>query len=273
VRYRPERFSATQLLTYDQCPTKYFLSYGLGIPEEPKLAYDTQPDELSERVRGALAGQVIHAMLERVNEFAFNGEIDFEKFDERYSELSVSIGISEHEERSKDYRGRAIEDIYNFIRSDFGKFVLSCRPFFTELPVQSQLDHQNSLYGIIDRLFQESDGSWHLLDYKTDARRRNAKQDQYAFQLGYYASLIKKLYPEAKQIKSTIYYTQLSVMDQKVYDLDSFNEVESSFLSIIEGIRTDEKIPELKLLERKLSHCEDCNYYNQKRKACVVPLD
>jgi ATP-dependent helicase/nuclease subunit A len=272
VRYRPERFSATQLLTYDQCPTKYFLSYGLGIPEEPKLAYDTQPDELSERVRGALAGQVIHAMLEQVNDLVDSGVLNVERFNKRFEGIVTSLGITRAEE-SKPLRDRAIRDVSNFISSDFGKFVLSCDTFFTELPVQSQLDHQNSLYGIIDRLFQEPDGSWHLLDYKTDGRRRSGKQDQYAFQLGYYASLIKKLYPEAKQIKSTIFYTQLNLLDQKVYDLDSFNEVESSFLSIIEGIRADEKIPELKLLERKLSHCEDCNYYNQKRKACVVPLD
>jgi ATP-dependent helicase/nuclease subunit A len=272
VRYRPERFSATQLLTYQQCPTKYFLSYGLGIPEEPKLAYDTQPDELSEKVRGALAGQVIHAMLEQVNDLVHNGVLDVDRFDKRFEGVIASLGIA-REEESKPLRERAIRDVSNFISSDFGKFVLSCGMFFTELPVQSQLDHQNSLYGIIDRLFQEPDGSWHLLDYKTDGRRRDVKQQQYDFQLGYYASLIKKLYPEATRIKSTVFYTQLGLMDQKVYDLSAFSEVESSFLNIIEGIRSDEKLPELKLLERKLSHCEDCNYYDQKRSACVVPLD
>jgi ATP-dependent helicase/nuclease subunit A len=272
IRYRPERFSATQLLTYKQCPTKYFLSYGLGIPEEPKLAYDAQPDELSEKVRGAMAGQVIHAMLEQINDLVRDGSLDAERFDKRFEGVITSLGITRKEE-SEPLRDRAIRDVSNFISSDFGKFVLSCDTFFTELPVQSQLDHQNSLYGIIDRLFLEPDGSWHLLDYKTDTRRRDAKQSQYDFQLGYYASLIKKLYPDAKQIKSTVFYTQLSLIDQKVYDLASFSEAESSFLSIIEGIRVDEKIPELKLLERKLSHCEDCNYYNSDRQACVVPLD
>jgi ATP-dependent helicase/nuclease subunit A len=272
VRYRPERFSATQLLTYNQCPTKYFLSYGLGIPEEPKLAYDTQPDELSEKVRGAMAGQVIHAVLEQIDDLVGNGEIDMECFDKRFEGIITSLGITRDEE-SQPLRERAIKDVSNFISSDFGKFVLSCRPFFTELPVQTQLDHQNSLYGIIDRLFQEPDGSWHLLDYKTDGRRRESKQEQYAFQLGYYASLLKRLYPDAKQIKSTVFYTQLGLMDQKVYEIDRIAEVESSYLSIIEGIRTDEKIPELKLLHRELSHCEDCNYYDQAKQQCVVPLD
>ncbi|HET6512462.1 MAG TPA: UvrD-helicase domain-containing protein [Candidatus Kapabacteria bacterium] len=272
VRYRPERFSATQLLTFHQCPTKYYLAYGLGIPEEPKLAYDEQPDELSEKVRGALAGQIIHAMLEQVNGLVENGSLDVKRFDERFENVCVSLGITRDEE-SAPLRERASKDVSNFISHEFGTFVLSCDTFFTELPIQSQLDHQNSLYGIIDRLFKEPDGTWHLLDYKTDTKRRKGKQDQYDFQLAYYASLVKRLHPDATQIRSTVFYTHSGHLEQKTYDLENFDEAESSYLRIIDGIRTNESIPELKLLDRTLTHCEDCNYYAPSKKQCVVPLD
>lgn len=223
-------------------------------------------------MQGALAGQVIHAMLEQINDLVHNEVLDLDRFDKRFEAICISLGVT-REEETKPLRDRSINDIRTFISSDFGKFVLSCGTFFTELPVQTQLDHQNSLYGIVDRLFQEPDGSWHLLDYKTGTSRREANKDQYAFQLRYYASLIKRLYPDAAKIKSTIFYTQLGVIDQQSYDVNELAGVESSFLSIIDGIRSGEKIPELKLLERKLAHCEYCNYYSQKKQACVVPLD
>lgn len=286
VIYRPERFSATQLLTYLQCPTKYYLSFGLGIPEEPKLAYDAQPDELSEQVHeaydpsvsrrenvsGTLAGQIIHALLEKIDDLVTDDHLDSDRFNAHLSLIGTSLGIV-REEELKPIRNRARRDIQNFISSDFGKFVLSCRTFHTELPVQSQLDRENSLYGIVDRLFREPDGTWHLLDYKTDGRRRSNKDEQYAFQLGYYASLIGRLYPGSATIKTTLFYTQLGEAVHKAYDLSEFVEIESRYQGIIAGIRADEKIPALNVLHRNLSHCEDCNYFDGKKKQCVVPLD
>ncbi len=69
-------FSATRLLRFKECPTKYHLSNVLGMPEEPKLALDLDPDEYSERVQGTLLGQIVHKTLEHIDRIAPTGTLD-----------------------------------------------------------------------------------------------------------------------------------------------------------------------------------------------------
>lgn len=274
--YRPERFSATQLLTYQQCPTKYYLAYGLGIPEEPKLAYDIQPDEASEKIRGALTGQILHRLFERIDVLWKDGQLIESKFEEHLLHVCTAMGIVRSEE-IEEHRTRARKDISNFAMSDFGRFALSCKTYLTEVPIQSQLDKENTLYGVIDRLFQEPDGgTWHILDYKTETKhgvKRALKSKQYAFQLQFYANLIRKLYPGSSRIKSTVFYTYFGDSETVEHDLSSFSKVEDQYRSMISKIRIDDKIPELKLLHREMTHCKECNFFNQKKSQCVVPLD
>ena len=44
ARAEGEVYSATQFLYYSQCPTKYYLLYRLGIPQDLGLAYDIDPN-------------------------------------------------------------------------------------------------------------------------------------------------------------------------------------------------------------------------------------
>lgn len=266
---RHDRFSATQLLTYEQCPTKYFLAYGLGIPEEPKLAYDIQPDEISEKVRGALTGQVIHKLLERVHRWAPGGSLNTELFDEDLSVICTSLGIVQANELAA-MRKRALADVTNFVTSEFGRFVMSCRQATMELPIQTQINAENTLYGVLDRLFQEPDGTWHILDYKTDAHP-GRNEEKYQRQLGFYALLVSRLYKTNGAVKSTLFYTRTGKSATRIHTPDELASTELSYQEIIDRIRIEEKIDELSHLPRNTDHCADCNYFNAKTKACVVP--
>src|SRR5207244_3191369 len=59
------RYSPSQLLTYLECPTKYYLRYQLGLPEDARLPYFNEADIQAENVQGSLFGQIIHAVLEK----------------------------------------------------------------------------------------------------------------------------------------------------------------------------------------------------------------
>ena len=110
------RFSATQLLRFKECPTKYHLSNVLGMPEEPKLAYDLEPDEYSERVRGPLLGQIVHKLLENVDRIAPNGTLDDQAFSQEVQAVFDALEIAGTSDRVIHLEA-ARQHVFTFLES------------------------------------------------------------------------------------------------------------------------------------------------------------
>jgi ATP-dependent helicase/nuclease subunit A len=267
-----DRFSPTQLLTYRQCPTKHYLKFVLGLPEEPKLAQDYEVEVDAERIRGSLLGEIIHRILEKVDDLSHEGKLDETRFVKALDETCLSYGVSSEAEMTK-YRDRARRDVGRFITSDYGNEVLRAEKHFTELEVQTLLGDRNRLFGILDRLYKDSDGVWHILDYKTewhDKSRHQLKTDQYAFQLKVYAFMISLLYPEAETIRATILYTQTGEQENYSFDRSSLASIQEECETIMGSIHRDSEIKDLRQLTRNLEHCSECSFFNKAANRCIV---
>ena len=267
------RFSATQFLMLHECPTKYHLSYVLGMPEEPKLAYDMEADEYSETVRGKLLGQIVHKLLDKIDGLSQDHALNEDGYARELDKIFFSLSIWGEEERTK-YRAPVRKHLLNFLESNFSREVLSNSGRRTEYALQAQLQTGDILFGIIDCFYRDADGIWTILDYKTDgpknAKRKLEQKSRYEFQLGFYAYLVHLLFPEAAKINAVLFYTDRGELDRYTFDALSFANIERECERMIEEIRRNENVKDLELLDRNLSHCSECSFFDKTEECCVV---
>lgn len=267
------RFSASQFLTYNLCPTKYYLAYNLGIPEEPKLAYDLEPDESSERVRGVLYGQLLHKLLERIDRFVVNDTIEEERFKEFFDIVCANLGIALIEERAEHYT-QALTDLEAFLATLLQASLRNAAYTASEVPIQAGIGEHDRLYGILDRLFRDEDDTWTILDYKTDtltSKNRAKRIKKHEEQLRIYAYLVSKLYPSNNGIKAVLYYTKTREEHAVHFTPEKIRSVEKEALKLIGKIRTDQSVKDLSDLKKNTDHCAECSFYDNKKKHCIVP--
>jgi len=267
------RFSATQLLRYKECPTKYHLAYALGMPEDPKLAYDMEPDEYSERVHGRLLGQVVHQLLEKIDHVAPAGKLDASRFELEALKILEAIGVSDHSELSK-YFIAAREHVTAFLTSPLSATVLSGTENHAEFSLQTSLESGDTLYGIIDRLFRDETGTWTILDYKTEAAPNSAPHqksiERYHFQLRFYAYLVHLFDPAAETIRGMLFFTSTGAVTEFTFGPSDFENFSKECSEIIRHVRSNEAVSDLRLMERNLSHCPECSFYKGEQGQCIV---
>ena len=261
------RYSPSQLLTYLECPTKYYLRYQLGLPEDIKLPYYNEADILAENVQGTLFGQILHLLLEKATAYIINGFINHTVLDEEFNAISDELHLSEID------RNRFIErlrsDITNVYSTSLGTQALNAKQYYTELPLRSKLQSGQMLSGIIDRLFLDEDGVWNILDYKTDIRESIEKKKRYEFQLQFYAYLVSLLYDQ-KLVKAHVLYTSTGNALSFIFTEKDFAGVGDRLENLITKIRSQKKIKSLEDIEHTLSHCPECPYFDLSQSLCIA---
>jgi ATP-dependent helicase/nuclease subunit A len=288
------RFSPSQLLTYIECPTKYYLRYILGMPEDSRLVMDQEPDDLAESVRnefaeqpktsgsvdgttspgGILLGQILHTLFERIDRLAHDGVLKLELFDQQFGSICAALGVNDPAVRGS-YRGRALADLSTFLDSPLSKMALGSPVVKTEFQVHAALSKANHLRGILDRFFITASGEAHILDYKTDwttGIQDNKKSDRYRFQVKFYAYMLSLLYPEQKRITATLYYTRTGETEQYVFGHDDLRATLSELDRLIGEVRSLEKIKSLHEIAKHLDHCRECAYFEVDEGKCVVTV-
>ena len=269
------RFSATQLLRFKECPTKYHLSYVLGMPEEPKLAYDMEERAAlySEKVRGQLLGQIVHKTLDKITRIAPSGILDDELFSHQINIVTQSLGILDFKERNK-YSFEVKKHVSKFLECQIASEVNSSAYSKSEFSLETLLPSGDTLFGIIDRLYRDSNGVWTVLDYKTESltspERKKKNLERYKFQLLFYAYLVHLFDPESEKIRAVIFYTVTGETAEFIFDSDDFENFVAECTSIIQQIRINEDISDLRLLNRNTEHCPECSFYNIEKQCCTV---
>jgi ATP-dependent helicase/nuclease subunit A len=263
------RFSATQLLRFKECPTKYHLSYVLGMPEEPKLAYDLEPDEYSETVRGPLLGQIVHRLMEKIDRLAPSGSIEKPSIDEVLQSIFDSLEMANQKDRST-FATAALQHVSSFLKSPIAIEMRSGTNTRTEFALQALLPSGDTLYGIIDRLYQDQTGTWTILDYKTEAKPNDNSFARYRFQLQFYAYLVHLMYPSAEQIRCILFFTTTGDTTEFQFSSSDFSQFTDECSSVIKQIREQEHISDLRLLPRNLDHCPECRFFDQPMDQCMV---
>lgn len=263
------RYSPSQLLTFLECPTKYYLRYQLGLPEDEKLPYYNEANILAENVQGSLFGQIIHKILERSDSFINNDTVQSKLLEEVF--ISVCNDLHLPEQERKKYLGRVRADILNVIASPLGKEALHAKQYHSELALRSKLGSGQMLSGIIDRLFLDSEGLWNILDYKTDTRENLQKKKRYEFQLQFYAYLVSLLYSQ-DTVKAHVLYTHTGNTLSFTFTQKDFQQIGTKLESLVSQIREQKKTESLDLIELNLSHCPECHYFDVSRNVCIAGL-
>ncbi len=265
------RYSPSQLLVYKECPTKYHLRFNLGIPEDPRLFFNFEAADSAEMLRGTVVGQLVHGVLQHVDIIAPSGVLDETLFTSHLRSSIESLGM-EVESSVQKYSEKIRSHVTTFITSEFGKKVLSAPGYFTEYALRAKLSKMQVLSGVIDRLYQDTDG-WHILDYKTDRLINNpTKDERYRFQLKFYAYLIKKLFDIDTDIHAHLFYTNYGVTKDFVFTPLDLADIELNLTETVSHILIDKHATSLEKIMKNREHCKECAYFNQQKNLCLVEV-
>ncbi|MEI8134943.1 MAG: UvrD-helicase domain-containing protein [bacterium] len=263
------RYSPSQILTYLECPTKYFLRYQLGLPEESRLPYFNEADVQAEHVHGSVFGQLLHKLMERASQFYSEGIFDKSAFDVLFAETYQAMHLPKSLE--VEYKRKILEDTSTILRSPVAIKSLQATHAQTEFPLRSKLASGQILSGIIDRLFKDDDGIWNILDYKTDRFENIGKKKRYEFQMKFYAYLVGAQH-NSPTVKAHILYTHTGKSIEFIFEKKDFLEMESQLKKLVSEILDLKGASSLGEIKRELSHCSECPYFETEEQMCYAGL-
>lgn len=147
----PIRLSYTSINTYEQCPLQYRYRYIERLEWEPKPALSF--------------GSSLHEALEWFYSVKTPHPPELAELLSRLSSVWVKEGYSDEAEEGRYYE-HAQEVLTTFYRANVGRFRM---PVAVEKYFELELDGF-VLTGKIDRMDRHDDGSYEILDYKTNRK-------------------------------------------------------------------------------------------------------
>ena len=205
-------------------------------------------DKLRARLRPAdTAGSLVHNVLCDFFAKVPREERDEERligmFEERWAALSRRYlripGVDElHERNLRALRGFAQ-------RED-----LAAEPFLVEAYVQVPIAPDVTLFGRMDRIDEEADGSLHIIDYKTGSH----PGDVDASQLQLYAIMVERKLERTVSRASFWYLDDASVWTTDLTDADK----EQALAGALAAVK--EMQSEKRFAPTVAPHCADCPY-------------
>ncbi|MBS1903072.1 MAG: UvrD-helicase domain-containing protein [Bacteroidetes bacterium] len=261
------RYSPTQIETHVDCPTKYVLHFNLGLPEVRTIEYEHDPSVEHSQTHAATYGKLLHAAFERIDDFAPAADGTFTVNDEAFEALAFRVELPPS---ARALSKRKLEDdIRRVLASDLLLALRSATETYTELPVRFALQEHYVLSGVIDRLYCDADGMWHILDYKTTKTPTPEKIRQYEFQTKLYAFLVFKLF-DAPQVATHLYFTSTGTTESAVYSDIDLHGFENELIGTIEEILAGRDARSFDDIEKKRSHCSECPYSPDGVSRCVL---
>ncbi len=248
-----EIVSATKIAIFNQCPTKYYLTYELGYTELFKLSktfiidYEfkyNEDENLS--IYADIRGQIIHKVLEE--------ETKLSQLEEKVNKL-----ISKYDYRIDSNKDKLLDSILtelrNYYESDTYKRLKQFPNFKNEYEIYSK-ESNYYIYGIIDKLII-SDSSVTIVDYKTDnisLEKLLSKSEHYIPQLKFYAYAVSKKFKEAEKIDVDLIFVKQPENPIKY----SFKKEE--IIAYGEEIKRKVDLIRAKQFGKNLSHCHSCHF-------------
>lgn len=266
ARARGEIYSATQFLTYSQCPTKYYLRYRLGIPEELSIAWLEDP-EATDSEDGTMFARLFREAARAIGD-------DADITEEEIAALIDDILVLEamDEAMLSALRARLAESFLRVLSSHPARARLFPEGATTETAKELRIPFEYGggreyILGVMDRLTAHPDGTLSFLQFKT-LRLDDADPAEiaagYLPQLRLYAWLVSALNPDQRSVRGTILFTEAPDAPQ------DFTFTRLDLVRIEEEIRTNiEDIRALSYTGRGrlpllTPHCPICPYWIEK---------
>ena len=263
--------SATQYVTYMQCPMKYHLRYGLHLddlipaPKRYSRAVPDSPDSADEETNAGditdreelLApgfaenrGIILHALLEK--------EVNPEQVIETMQ--NIAAGMPEIEKSSIT---QIAETYASFVKSKTYQDIFDLGEARKEFDIQTS-EGEYFLQGKIDRFVKEGDKVF-IIDYKSNSveiAKLRKLSEYYLHQLAFYAYIASKLFQEVNTFETRIVYVmhpEESVT--KTYTRKQLTGVRENVDGLYKMINGEK-------WKKNAAHCGEC-IFAVDRKTCV----
>ncbi|MDE2483231.1 MAG: PD-(D/E)XK nuclease family protein, partial [bacterium] len=178
----PPRVSFTALATYERCPRRARLCYRLKFPDLRAEMRAAGGDDRAPRTDAATFGSLVHRALELWAQARIDGE-------PITPDAALAAACSEFAGLRSEDRTRAAAYVAN---------ALAALGDWEPLAAETEFTHRvgdAELYGVIDLLARDADGTVHVIDYKTGTL---VGDEHYALQLELYARAARERFPGAE---------------------------------------------------------------------------
>ncbi|MCW5896930.1 MAG: UvrD-helicase domain-containing protein [Bacteroidetes bacterium] len=237
-----EIFSASKIRTYVDCPSKYYLRYVAGLPAAPTRLYTDQSDEeLDTEIPADLRGRAFHHLMQYIDDMGTDKKSAVTLLKDFIARDSYSI-LSEPSIELESLAETALK----VIGTDFWNSVKSGAETRTEFTIMAAFG-KDFLVGTLDRIFRDSQGIWHVLDYKTDSLSNHTVQQkaaQYEPQVKFYSLLVSRHSSSSKVHAHLLFAERPEEPVDFSYGEFALAEFENELSSIIQKIHAREFTPD-----------------------------
>lgn len=229
-RPRGVTFSATQLLTFQSDPQAYFLRYHQGFFESDYefLTSFADPDSLS-----LLKGKIVHKILEDGLPASQAAILD------RLETAFFQYEIFDPADR-QDFRREITDLLLPFIQTQFAQNIFAAPESRVEISLTMRLG-EDFLTGTLDRIFKNADGTWEVVDYKTNNVRTASEVkkagEKYLVQMQSYALLMSQMYPEQPAFPVSLYFLKPQRLFARSYSREDIRQIREKFSDLIAQIK------------------------------------
>jgi len=230
------RISYSAFDTFNRCPLKYKFSYieRIKVPQKPEFYF------------GGLVHAVVQEGLKRDPIIPSLEEL-IKYLEDNWSE--EAFPSKQEAEQYLDFGKNMIRNFHSSLRPGLRNIVA------TEKRFQVPLNEKHNLTGMIDRIDRLPYGAFEVIDYKTSKKPSIQADVDSDKQLGIYKLAVSHMWPEAKDVKLTLYFLK-HPMQLTTTRQDS--EIETLKEEIIE---TAEKIEsETEFAPKANQFCDWCEY-------------
>lgn len=267
--------SATKVAVYNQCPTKYLLTYEFGFKEINNLHggneiqninydFNQQEDDIEPAVDdevpgisipGNIKGTLQHLLLER--------EITPENLDVEITNHLIKEGFSG--DSLSESKKRIISEMQHYYSSDIYRELSNCENYKNEFEVYLK-ENGTYLYGIMDKIIFNGE-ELIIVDYKTDdisVDEIQERAENYLIQLKFYLYLAQKLFSNYKLCRLIlIFIKHPDTPYVKKINYQDFSLVKREISDIIKGINH-------KIFFKNTKHCAICTYSDNNKKCKMI---
>ncbi len=225
-------YSATQLMLFHENKERYFKHYYLRMgniqPPPVELEYADEPG-------GAVWGSIVHQLLENFHRRPADDDV------RKIQQIFLNMGVIDPEEK-QNLQTKLLLFMDRFRNSEFAE-KLSMKEQFSEFRVEMRIE-EFIFAGIFDRLYQNTDGHWEVLDFKTNRikpREIEHVASKYQFQMEAYALLLSGLFPEQKNFPVTLLFLEPMKTFSKTFTLDQIQKIYDNIHRLMHQIFEEEQ--------------------------------
>lgn len=221
-------FSATMIMTFLKDPNAYYERYHLGFFEGDYELFsaDERPDDFA-----LVLGKLVHRYLEKWQTSVTDRSRRIESLFYEFDILDPEIQIRMQSEM------QAILD--KLVQSDHADRILVASGGRNEVSVTTRIN-SDYLTGTLDRVIQNSDGLWEVVDYKTNRVTPGTLEQiaaRYDWQIKTYALLLSRLYPDQEVFPVSLFFVKPDLLHVRRFSGEDIAAIEDQFIGIIDNIK------------------------------------